>query len=388
MDKPAILGGDPAFENFLPIIRPPLYRYATKEFLGTIEGILKSGMVTNAAYVARLEEAINNFLGVKNTVAMSSCTSGLILAQKLLGMSNKEVLVPSFTFAATPISTNWNNIKIKFTDCDRDTFNISVDDIQEKVTRDTAGIIGVHIYGNPCDIKGISEIAEDHKLKVIYDSAHGFGASYDGKMVGNFGDVEIFSCSPTKLFITMEGGILTTPDPALAKDLKDGRNYGNLPDYQVDFAGLNARMNEVSAALGMEMLRDIDEIVKNRNSYALSYEKALKKIPGVSFQKTQEKSVHAFKDFGILIHPEKFGMNRDKLEQALAKENINTKKYFYPPTHKLRLYKEYNSLDLPNTNYVSENVLCLPIYSFMEEAQITGVAGAIKNIQEHAGEIG
>ncbi len=255
------------------------------------------------------------------------------------------------------------------------------------MTKDTAAIIGVHIFGNPCDIKALQDIAEDHNVKLLFDSAHAFGASYDDKKIGGFGDVEVFSCSPTKLFITMEGGIVGTEDDKLAAELKIARNYGNLPDYRCKIPGLNARMTEINAALGIEMLKNIEEMVANRNNYAALYKKLLGKVPGIKFQEPTKGAKHAYKDFGILVDPKEFGVNRDILYDALAKENVMTKKYFYPPVHKLEAYSGISSAGLSNTERVSNNVLCLPIHSYMDKELIEKISYAIERIGKNAKEI-
>jgi len=387
VEKPAILGGEPVFEKLAPIIKPLLAKYATDGFLSKIKGILESGMVTDHIYVRELEKNISSYLRVKNVVGISSCTLGLILSLQLMGLRKKKVILPSFTFVATANAAYWNDCKIVLADCDPNTFNISPEDVKKKMTKDTAAIIGVHIFGNPCDVKALQEIAEDHDVKLLFDSAHAFGASYDGKKVGGFGDVEVFSCSPTKLFITTEGGIVATADDKLAAEMRIARNYGNLPDYQCKIPGLNARMTEINAALGIEMLKNIDEMVENRNKYAALYKKFLAKVPGIKFQEPTKGTRHAYKDFGIIVNPKEFGVNRDALYDALAKENVMTKKYFYPPVHKLEAYSESAKADLPNTEHVSNNVLCLPIYSYMDEKLIKNICTAIERIHKFSKEI-
>jgi len=387
VEKPAILGGKPVFEKLVPIIKPPLAKYATERFLSKIKGILESGMVTDHIYVRELEKNISSYLGVKNVVGISSCTSGLILSLQLMGLRKKKVILPSFTFVATANAAYWNDCKIVLADCDPNTFNISPEDVEKKMTKDTAAIMGVHIFGNPCDIKALQEIADDHDVKLLFDSAHGFGASYGGKKVGGFGDVEVFSCSPTKLFITTEGGIVATKDDKLAEEMRTARNYGNLPDYRCKNPGLNARMTEINAAIGIEMLKNIDEMVENRNKYVALYKKLLCKLPGIRFQELTKRARHAYKDFGIIVNLKEFGVNRDILYDALAKENVMTKKYFYPPMHKLEAYASISSTSLSNTEHVSSNILCLPIYSYMDKELIEKICTAIERIHNFSKEI-
>jgi dTDP-4-amino-4,6-dideoxygalactose transaminase len=387
IDKPAIIGGKPVFSEPVSIIKPPLYRYTKTKFLKKIKTILDSGLVTNGVYVENLENRIQDYLKVNSAVALSSCTSGLILAMRLLGLRNKEVLLPSFTFSATALACCWNNCKSVLVDCDRETFNISPEDIRKKISKKTAAIIGVHVFGNPCDIKKLRHIAQEYKIKIIYDSAHGFGASVGIVKIGNFGDAEIFSCSPTKLLITAEGGIVTTNNQDLARELKLARNYGNKPDYTCAMPGLSARMTEINALIGLEMLKEMDIIVKNRNRYARLYRDFLAHLPGISFQKTAPSAVHAYKDFAIVIDSNKFGIKRDLLYEALNKENIMTRKYFHPAVHQLKAFAKFKNNSLPNTAYLSENVLCLPIYSYMDEGTIKDISFAIERIHSFAKDI-
>ena len=386
MDKPAALGGEPIFKEVVPIVSPPLNKYNDTAFLNRIKEILDSGMVTNYEEVKKFEKMVENYLKVNNAVAVSSCTSGLILTLQSLGIREKEVVIPAFTFLATAHAAYWNRCKITFVDIDPSTLNISINDLQEKISKKTAAIIPVHIYGNPCNIKALEELANDYNAKLIFDSAHAFGASYNGEKVGNFGEAEVFSCSPTKLLITMEGGIVTTNDHKLADNIKLARNYGNVQDNECLLPGLNARMTEINAFLGQRMLEDIDKIVENRNKYAEIYQKNLSRLPGIKFQKITEKATHSYKDFCIIIDPIEFGLNRDILAEALAEENIMTKKYFYPPVHKISAYKD-NSVNLPITEFVSSNVLSLPIYSFMDKEMINKICLAIERIYEYKEEI-
>lgn len=387
-EKPAILGGKPIFEKMVPIIKPSIDKYVDGPFLEEIKGILKSNMVSGVnIYVKKLENAVSEYIGVKNVVLLSSCTSGLLLSIQALGLRNKEVLVPSFTFSATAHAAYWNDCKIKFVDCDPETFNISIEDLQEKITDKTAGILPVHLFGNPCDVKALREITEDWDLKIVFDSAHALGSVHDGKKIGQFGDVEIFSASPTKLLTTMEGGILTTNNDELAKTIELTRNYGNYPDYTCKIPGLSARMPEINATLGLYMLRDIDTFVKNRNEYVKLYKQKLRGIHGLKYQKISENSVSAHKDFAIVIDENKFGLSRDALCDALSKENIMTKKYFYPPLHMLEAYRSFVTGKLPNTEYLSENIVCFPIHNFMDADLIDKICLAIKRIYESAEEV-
>jgi len=387
-EKPAILGGRPAFKNVVPIVKPPIKAIIEKT-LQDYREILESGMITNFEFVQRLEKGAASYIGVNHCVATASCTSALMLVIKALNIEDGEALIPSFTFPATAHAVRWNNLQIKLIDCDSQTFNISVEDLQEKVTRKSKVIVPVHVFGNPCDTKAINEVAEDYKLKVIYDAAHAFGAKQSSVPIGRFGDAEVFSGSPTKAFTTIEGGIVATDNEEIAEKVKIGRNYGHHGDYNCEMPGLSARMSELHAALGLNLLPYVTSDVEKRNQVGRKYMKGLGRLPGIRFQEISANSQSTYKDFAILVDRKKFGLSRDQLGTSLEKENVMTRKYFYPPIHLQKCYRELNvsDFDLPNTSYVSKNVLCLPMFSELVDEQIESIIETISKIHRHADEI-
>jgi dTDP-4-amino-4,6-dideoxygalactose transaminase len=227
-------------------------------------------------------------------------------------------------------------------------------------------------------------------LKLIFDAAHAIGAKYNGNLVGGFGDAEVFSLSPTKILTAGEGGIVATNDDVLAGNIRIGRDYANPGDYNCQFAGLSARMAEFNAILGLKNLETIEEKVARRNGIADVYKENLKGLPGISFQEAAPGSRCSYKDVSILIDPKKFGLTRDVLADCLVKENIMTKKYYYPPIHKQRFITSMFKADeskLKVTNYVSGNILSLPIFTHMKDKDIAAICGAISNIYKHPSQI-
>ena len=387
MGKPAILGGEPAFGEMLPITKPTLPNF--EALSDGLNEILDCGMITNSKYVKQFEEVLKKYINVKHALALSSCTSGLMLISKCLNLKG-EVIIPSFTFSASGHALIWNNIKPKFVDIDEKTFNIDPEKVKEAISSKTTGILGVHIFGNPCDIKALKEISKDHHIKLIFDAAHAFGSKYKGEHIGKFGDAEVFSCSPTKLMVTGEGGIVTTNDDELKRKVMIGRNYGDDGSYDCEFAGISARMSEMHAILGLETLSMLEENIAKRTRLANTYKKKLKKLRGIKFQAITPSCRSTFKDFTVYIKPEKFGLNRDELSEALARENIMSKKYFYPPLHRQRAYSmfyEEHAGKLPVTDDVSQNVLSLPLFSHMAEGDVIKVSDAIRRIQVYVAEI-
>jgi dTDP-4-amino-4,6-dideoxygalactose transaminase len=312
-----------------------------------------------------------------------------MLTLKALGIKDGEVLIPSFTFPATAHAVHWSNLKIRLIDCDPKKFTIDVNDLQEKITDKTKVIMPVNIFGNPCDIEEISQIAKDNSLKVVYDSAHGFGAKYRGKRIGQFGDAEVFSGSPTKAFTTVEGGIVSTNDSEIARKVDIGRNYGHSGNYNCEMPGLSARMSELHAAVGLNQLPYVDSDISKRNALADAYKRGLRKVPGIRFQELNTGCTSTYKDFAVLIDPNEFGLNRDELSTALDKENVMTRKYFYPPINMQDCYPELKTEEnaFPNTSKVSRNVLSLPMFSELTDGQISGAVDAIARVQAHANEV-
>ncbi|MBI4439675.1 DegT/DnrJ/EryC1/StrS family aminotransferase [Candidatus Woesearchaeota archaeon] len=383
MDKPAILGGKPVFEKLLPITRPYLPGYDKIE--QNTKEMFASGIITNDKYVRQFEASAQNYLGAKNCVAVSSCTSGLMLSQKAMKLTG-EVILPSFTFFATGHSILWNNLKPVFVDIDPETYHLDPKLVNEAITEKTCAILPVHIYGCPAPATEFEEIAEDHKIKLFFDSAHAFGAKIGKRHVGTFGDVEVFSCSPTKLMVTGEGGLCATKDDELKRKLSAGRNYGDSGSYDCELLGLNARMGEFNAILGIETIKLTEENIEKRAKLFEIYRRELSRLPGIRFQKVAANMRVTHKDVPLYIDSEEFGLSRDHLQKALDRENIMTKKYFYPPLHRQMLYKEYfEEFDkkLPETNRVSGNILSIPLYSAMSEEEARLVADAIKRIHEH-----
>ena len=383
-DKPVILGGNPILEQPVSIARPTLPEI--KEIQESFCQIYNSGMITNSNYVQQFEERVADYLGVKEAVCVSSCTSGLMLVIKALELTG-EVIIPSFTFFASGHALLWNNLKPVFVDCVPSTYNINHEIIQKCITSNTSAIMAIHIFGNPVEIESIQRIATDNNLRVIIDSAHAIGTRYKGRLVGSFGDAEVFCLSPTKVLTAIEGGIITTNNQELAKKLRIGRDYGNSGNYDCEFLGLSARMEEFNALVGLKGLEHIEEIIAKRSKLVNIYQENICQIPGISFQQIDTENTSSYKDLGIIIKRDEFGLDRDKLAYCLDIEGIATKKYFYPPLHQQSLYRKYQQSPLIETEYVSNNILCLPLYSHMEEKIVQDICHVVWRIYKYREEI-
>ena len=385
MDKPAISGGRPLFGQILPLIKPTLFDPI--EVIAELKEIFSSGSVTVSKYVKQFEDMCAEYLGVKNAVAVSSATSGLILAVKSLGLRG-EMIVPSFTFTATVHSLIWNNIRPVFVDCEEKTFNIDVTKIEEQITSRTSAIMPVYIFGNPPRIKELERIAKRNNLKLIFDSAQAFGAEYQGIRAGGFGDCEVFSLSPTKVLTAIEGGLITTNNVKLAEYLRRARDYGKRGE-DIECVGLSARMSELHALVGLKNLGNLEKCLKTRRDLIALYQGLLKDIDGISFQRVLHGNKSSGNYMVIFIDEERFGMSRDKLYEALKAKNIETKKYFYPAVHMQEAYRAFRERyegKLPVTEKASQTGLALPLYGHIEPVSIEKVCGVIMRIHKFMNE--
>lgn len=370
--RPSILKGRFRF------IEPTLPSLET--VLDTYRAVYDGGTITNAAVVARFEAAVAERIGVRHCIAVSSCTTGLMLVLRALDLSG-EILIPSFTFFATGHAALWNGLRPVFVDCDRYTWTVDPDTVERRITERTRAILAVHLYGNPCNSHALAQIASKYGLKLVFDAAHAFGSMRQGMAVGQFGDAEVFSLSPTKLLVAGEGGLVTTNDGVLARLLRAGRNYGDLGAYDPELLGINARMSEFNAAVGLACLDLMDYKIKRRQNIAAIYTELLSDCPGISFQQVDPRDCCTYKDYSILVNAEQFGVSRDEIGRSLLADNIETKRYFFPPLHQQALYRRYHDAaqyPLPNTEFVSGGILSLPIYESLPDETIATVAAAVQ----------
>lgn len=383
---PAILGNDPIFDQKVHIVKPVLPDL--NQMAESIEGILESGMVTKGQHLRIFESAVAEHLNVKHAVAVSSCTTGLMLTYQGLGLTG-DVVVPSFTFMATVSALVWNGLRPVFADVDFGTTNLDPEAAEAAITPDTTAIVAVHNFGNPADIEALQDVADRHHLKLIFDAAHGFGALYQGVPVGPQGDAHVYSLSPTKLLIAGEGGIVATNSDDLAEAVRIGREYGNSGAYDSTFAGMNARMPELNALMGFHSLGMLEEAARRRNNSVDIYHEQLGQIPGVAFQEVQPGNRNSYKDFSITIDPAGFGLDRDELAQALAAENIDSRKYYEPPVHRQTAYTHFAppSNGLYNTELLSKRSLSLPVWSHMDDETVMRICQAVRQIYESAEQV-
>ncbi len=387
LDDFAIFGGKPAFNETLHVGRPNIGN--RERLVKFINDILDRRWLTNRGYYVReFEQKIADLVGVKHCIAMCNGTVALEIAIRALGLKG-EVILPSFTFIATAHALQWQEITPVFCDIDPVSHNIDPGRVEELITPRTTGIIGVHIWGRPCDVEALAEIARRRKLKLMYDAAHAFACTHRGQRIGNFGDAEVFSFHATKFFNTFEGGAVVTNDDDLARRIRLMKNFGFDGMDNVTYIGTNGKMSEVSAAMGLVSLESLDEFINvNQQNYNL-YHTYLSDISGINLQSYDASEDNNFHYIILEIDIDKIGISRDLLMNILHAENVRVRRYFFPSCHRMEPYRSFYpnaGLLLPETEKLSECVLCLPTGSAVRSEDIQRICQIIEFSVEHGDE--
>jgi dTDP-4-amino-4,6-dideoxygalactose transaminase len=327
-----------------------------------------------------LEEQVRAFLKVPRLSLFNNGTIALMVAAQSLRLQG-EVITTPFTFAATTHVLAWNNITPVFCDVDPERLTIDPDKIERLITGRTTAILGVHVYGMPCQVDRIEEIADRHGLRVLYDAAHAFGSEIDGRGIGTFGDISMFSFHPTKLFHTAEGGALTYNDTNLKQRIDLLKNFGIRNEFDVIMPGINGKMNELSAVIGLTVLDLVDAERARRRAIREQYRRELEKVPGISLLQVPEGVKHSEQYMVMRVRAQEFGASRDVVYEKLREHNVFARKYFYPLTSDYPCYHHLPSArdgSLVNAKQGSLDVLCLPFYGELQPAQVSQICDVIK----------
>lgn len=356
-----------------------------------IEKIIESKWVTNQGQKHDLlEERLKEVLKAPNVSIFNNGTIALLTALKALNLPiGSEVITSPFTFAATPHCISWNDLKPVFCDIEPMNMTIDADKIEDLITPNTSAILPVHVYGFPCEIDKIQKIAQNHDLKVIYDGAHTFSTEIDGVGIGNFGDITMFSFHATKLFTTLEGGCLTYNDPELKEKIYNLRNFGIKNEEEVVDIGINGKMNEMQASIGLLNLELYEAEQRKRKRVKELYLENLKDLENIRIPKMPKNTTDSYQYFPIIIEDE-FPLSRDQIYEELKKYNIFTRKYFYPICSDYEPYKNLKSSspsNLPVANDLKNKVLCLPYYGDLESEIIIKICDFMKNLDDLATEL-
>ena len=366
-----------------PIIRPTLP--SLSDITRLVGPSWDSGTVTVGPTVRAFEEETCRQTGAQHAVALSTCTAGLMLVPGALELPpGKEVIVPSFTFAATAQALVWNGLIPVFCDCLPGTGTLDPEDVERNLSANTAAICGASIFGLPPDMDALVDLGRRKGVPVYFDSAQGLGATYHGQPLGGFGACEVFSLSPTKVVTAIEGGLLTTNDGALADRVRSMRDYGKDPirGEEMVHLGLSARMSELHAAVGLLSLRQIHDLVKARLVRIEVYRSRLENLPGCGVQVFPPDRTTSGNYF-VLFITERAKRSREEVYEALKETGVQTKRYFYPPVHEHAIFRRFPirvSLNLTHTPKISREGLALPLYSHMTLEEIEHICSQIEQL--------
>ena len=355
---------------------PPL-----EEFVEYLSKIWDNKILTNnGPFHQQFEEELAKYLGVKYISLFSNGTLALITALQALKITG-EVITTPFSFVATTHSLWWNNIKPVFADIEPTTFGLDPVKVEAAITPQTTAIMPVHVYGYPCNVEKLKELADTYGLKIIYDAAHAFGVNINNNSILNYGDLSILSFHATKVFNTIEGGAIVCNDEKTKKRIDYLKNFGFAGETTVIEPGINAKMNELQAAYGLLQLKYVDEYIAKRKLLTEKYRELLRNVNGISFLEDFEGIKHSYTYFPIFVDEDKFGKTRDFVYEELKKYNIFGRRYFYPLISQFPTYRGLPSAiesNIPIAVKISSQVICLPIYPKLDIANVEQITNIIK----------
>lgn len=384
----AFFSKKPAFESNVYVGRPNVGNRA--EFISRIHDMLDRRWLSNAGFfVKEFEACIAKKLKVDHCIAICNATTAIQILVEALKIKG-EVIVPSFTFVASAHALLWQNITPIFCDIDPKTHNLDPKKVEQAITTDTKAILAVHLWGRPCPIDELEKIAHKYQLKLIFDAAHAFNCSYKGQMIGNFGEAEVFSFHATKFLNSFEGGAITTNNASLAHQIRLMKNFG-FTDYDcVSTIGINGKMHEASAAMGITNLKYIDEFISLNYKNYKQYTQRLSKIKGLSIIEYDQHEQNNYQYIVLELDESQTHLSRDDIITFLHAENILARRYFFPGCHKMAPYKDlpFSTLhSLRHTESLSHKVLVLPTGSGVSSEDIDLVCEILKTLITHGASI-
>ena len=374
----AILGGEPTFADELHVGRPNIGD--RRRLMERLDGVLDRRWLTNdGPLVQEFEDAVAAIVGVRHCVATSSGTAALEIAARAAGLDG-DVVVSAFTFVATAHAFQWQGITPVFCDVDPRTHNLDPARVEDAITARTSAIVGVHLWGRPCAVEELTELAERRGLALLFDAAHAFGCSHRGRMIGAFGTAEVLSFHATKFVNSFEGGAIVTDDSELADKAKLMRNHGFANYDEVEFVGVNAKMTEAAAAMGLTSLESRDDFYAANHRNYEAYRAGLEGVIGVDLIDYDETEL-CNRHYVIVEVDEAAGLSRDDLHRVLWAENVLARRYFFPGCHRMEPYRSLfpdAGLDLPETERLAERVLALPTGTPVDRATVDAITDLIR----------
>lgn len=362
--------------NMINVTKPELPNI--DEYNKYLKIIWKNNWLTNDGELVRLlEKKLKEYLGVKNLLVVTNGTIAIQLTLKAFDLKG-EIITTPYTFAATTTSILWEGLTPVFADIDPETFNIDPKDVEKKITKNTSAILAVHVYGNACDVRELAKIAAQHNIKLIYDAAHAFAVEYQNKSLLSFGDISTLSFHATKTFHTIEGGAIIAKDNKIFEKLKLLRDFGIQSEEKIVLPGINAKMNEFQAAMGLCNLKHLKKNNKRREKIYKRYKKNLLKTKRIRFQ-SLNVSKYNYSYMPVCFKNKK---TRDNVYKKLLESNIKARKYFYPLTSDFEFNKREKLTEkfgLHNAKFVSDRILCLPIYPSLKKDDVDKISNIINN---------
>ncbi|MED1747387.1 MULTISPECIES: DegT/DnrJ/EryC1/StrS family aminotransferase [Bacillus] len=365
------------FPTPIHVTKPKLPKF--EEYIDKIKNIWENKWLTNDGPLhEEFKTNLREYLGSSQIELFTNGHLALEIALKTIEEKG-EVITTPFTFASTVHAIKNTGFQPVFCDIEPNTFNINVNHIEKLITEKTKAIVAVHVFGNPCDVNELDRISRDYGIPVIYDAAHAFGIKVNGKSIAEFGYASMFSMHATKVFHSIEGGVLCYKQKRLTQQLKALKNFGITSNESVDYIGINAKMNEFQAAMGLVNLEEIDQDILTRKEIYHQYEKNLSEIPGINVVSIDEKVHHNYSYFPILLENKEM---RNYVNEELKEYNLFTRKYFYPLCNDFGCYM-FDSSETPVAVYVSNRILALPMYSELSLSEVEQVCTIIKIVLEN-----
>jgi dTDP-4-amino-4,6-dideoxygalactose transaminase len=369
------------FEKPIYVTRP--FLPPLEEFANGLGEIWENRWLTNnGPILGRFTQELCNYFESDNVCLFNNGTLALQIALQGMGISG-EVITTPFSFVATTHALFWNKIRPVFVDIEPDYYTIDPEKVEAAITPWTTAILAVHVYGYPCKVNALADIARRHNLKLIYDAAHVFGVKLGNKSLAHFGDLSMFSFHATKAFHSIEGGLLVFKESGLKGIFDYLKNFGFKNEEEVVMPGTNAKMNEMQALMGIQVLKYLDEIIKKRARITEIYRQRLKDVPGIHFAPSLSLDIrynHVY--MPIEVDKKEFGMSRDELYEELKKYNVYSRRYFYPLICDYACYRSVSIKDpLTVARRVVERILTLPIYDSLEASKVEGICEIILSLK-------
>ncbi len=370
------------FEKPIYVTRPFLPPF--EEFCQGLEEIWNSRWLTNnGPMLQRFTRELGNFLETDNLCLFNNGTLALQIALQGMGISG-EVITTPFTFVATTHALFWNKIRPVFVDIEPDFYTIDPEKVEAAITPWTTAILAVHVYGHPCNLKRLADIARRHNLRLLYDAAHAFGVKVGNRPIAHFGDLSMFSFHSTKLFHSIEGGMLIFREPGLKGLFDYLKNFGFRSEVEVVMPGTNAKMNEMQALMGIKVLSYLGETIRKRSLITELYRTLLAEVPGVRLVPPLSRDVqYNYAYFPVEVDEKEFGMSRDALYERLKEWNVHTRRYFYPLICDFPCYRSIPvNGALKTARRVAERILTLPIYDTLDLADVETICRIIRGLHQ------